>query len=137
MPQQWGNMTMLSAAGANLADQIRARIAAENRALRGGVAIDALQRATLVASARQGEDNARAVLADQYAAHVPDVIREWAAAIPGLRTGEVFPRLIASIGNPRIAQAYRWETPAGGKRVLVEDGGPYERTLRQLWQWCG
>lgn len=128
---------MLRAAAESLTDAIRARVAAENRALRGGAAIDAAARDRLCAIPRMAENEARKLLFAVYEETVPGHIQEWAASIPGLASGEVFPRLAGLIGNPRIAVPWKWETMPGEKRRLVPDGDPYDRTPRQLWQWCG
>ena len=136
MPQRWGDMTALRAAAECLTDAIKTRIQAENRAQRGGAAIDAEHRDRLVAIPRDAEDETRALLHSLYEEVVPDHIREWAAGIPGLRTGEVFPRLIGLTGNPRQAIPYKWDA-SGSTRVLVPDGEPFQRSLRQLWQWAG
>lgn len=44
-------------------------------------------------------------------------------------------RLLGQLGHPRVATPYHWEGPTG-ERVLVADP-PYERSLRQLWAYCG
>jgi hypothetical protein len=137
MPQEWGNVTKLRIATENLIDQTRGRISAENRALRGGAAIDADTRDMLCAIPRMAEAEARKRLIQVYTEVVPDRVRAWAADIPGLGSGEVFPRIAGLIGNPRIAVPWKWETRPGEKRQLVPDGDPYERTLHQLWQWSG
>lgn len=135
--KQWGNTTMLRAAAENLTDLIQHRVAAENRALRGGAAIDTVAMERLCALPRMAETEGRKLLFNVYEEVVPGHIREWAGSIPGLATGEVFPRLAGLIGNPRIAVPWKWETLPGEKRNLVPDGDPFERTPRQLWQWCG
>jgi hypothetical protein len=137
MPETWGNLTMLRAAAENLTDAIQHRVSAENRALRGGAAIDAADRDRLCAIPRMAETEARKQLFSVYEEAVPDHIRAWAKSIPGLATGEVFPRLAGVVGNPRIAVPWKWETLPGHKRTLVPDGDPYERTPRQLFQWSG
>lgn len=137
MPEKWGDMTMLRAAAESVIDATKLRAAAENRALRGGAAIDAAAADRLCAIPRMAERESRTLLQAVYEESVPTRVKEWAKGIPGLASGEVFPKLVGLIGNPRIATPYKWEVPEGGKRFLVADGDPYERTLHQLWQWCG
>lgn len=136
MSESWGDLAMLRAAAESLTDLIRTRVAAENRALRGGAAADSAVRDRLVAIPRDAEQEGRDFLFALYTDTVPDRIRGWAGGIPGLASGEVFPRLMGLIGDPRIAIPWKWEQ-ADGKRQLVSAGDPYDRSLRQLWQWCG
>jgi hypothetical protein len=70
---------------------------------------------------------------DEYRRAVPEHIRDWAVAIPGLATGELFPRIIATLGDPRTATPYTWEDGA----QAPTQGEPYQRSLRQLWQYAG
>lgn len=135
MPALWGNMAALRAAAENLTDAIQARVAAENRAQRGGIAVGSMQD-RLLHGPREAESEARNLLQAVYAEEVPGDVRDWVSGIPGLKTGEVFPRLIGVVGNPAIATPYKWEAQ-DGQRVLVADGEPYARSLRQLWAWCG
>lgn len=130
-PPTWGEkMSGLRTCGEALADAIKARISVENRVERGGAAF-ALQGKPLVDGARKMEDSFRVQLMDEYRHVVPENIRDWAAQIPGLASGELFPRIIAVIGHPRHAIPYHWE---GGDIV---PGIPYSRSLRQFWQWAG
>ncbi len=113
-------------------DAQQARIAADNRAKRGGVDpavyqpyIDALETSEKVVG-RQ--------LALCYRRVVPTEIRTWQKTSRGL--GEpLMARLIGHLGRPRIATPHHWEG-TGSKRVLVADE-PYARTVSQLWQYCG
>lgn len=73
---------------------------------------------------------------EKYELTVPLVVREWAEKIPILRSGELFPRIIGLTGNPRKAVPLKMEGE-GAARTAVPDGEPYDRSLRQFWQWCG
>ena len=137
MKHKWGDMAMLRAAAESLTDAIGMRVSMENRVLRGGAAADSEAAQRLTGIARASENDCRALLFSLYTEAVPGPVREWAAGIPGLATGEVFPRLIGLIGNPLTATPYKWEIPAKGARYLIADGEPYDRSVRQLWAWCG
>jgi hypothetical protein len=57
-------------------------------------------------------------------------LAQWQAETHGL--GEkLMARLIAEIGDPYIASPHHWH-----EGTLIEDD-PYERTVSQLWQYCG
>jgi hypothetical protein len=135
--QEWGNLTALRTCAEIVTDKKGQRIADENRALRGGAAIDADHQQRLCAIARRAEADAEDLLMEVYESEVPAYVREWAASVPGLGSGITFPRLVGMIGNPHIAIPYEWQRNKDGKRELVQAGPPYERSVRQLWQWCG
>lgn len=138
MKHQWGDMAMLRAAAESRTDAIAMRIAMENRVQRGGAAADAEAAERLTGIARAAEADCRALLHSLYTEAVPEPVREWAAGIPGLASGEVFPALIGLIGDPTVATPYKWEIPdGGGPRRLVADGEPYDRSVQELWAWCG
>jgi hypothetical protein len=139
-----------------LADATELRKAVENRAKRGVIA-DEMLRAHMIGSAQDFERLCRHLLMDEYRRCVPAHVQEWAAGVPGMATGALFPKLLGLIGNPRVATPYRWQegSGTGPKRVLVPDGPPYARGsdrspnpaygdnspydygLRQLWRFCG
>lgn len=127
----WGNLAFLRMSVEGLMDAKKARTSAVNRAKRGGVA-DVYQQEMLTAPAIGLEAAYETMLLDAYRQTVPTVIQDWAAQIPGLASGTLFPSIIALIGNPRQAVPYKWEG-----RDLIADGDPYARSLRQFWQFCG
>jgi hypothetical protein len=137
-PAVWDRAKLddLRAAGEDLADLIKNRAAAENRARTLGH-LDTEQ--VCPPWLREAEKGARQALQDAYQRAVPDQVREWAASVPGLGSGELFPRIIAIIGDPRTATPLlpiaKGDTGRGARSQ--PDGDPYDRTLRQLWQWCG
>jgi hypothetical protein len=138
-PYPWGQLTGMRALAEGLNDAIKSRISTENRVKRGGAA-DVAMGDKMIKLARGTENEYRSMLRQQYEMQVPDKVQEWAASIPGIASGELFPKLLGLLGHPRIAIPYRWDVPEEGskaKRVLVPDGEPYERSLRQLWQYCG
>jgi hypothetical protein len=129
----WGDVQALRTCGEALADAIKARISVENRVRRGGTAFE-LQGTPLCEGARHLEASFRSQLTDVYRQVVPAEIRDWAAGIPGLATGELFPRIIACIGDPRFATPYTWED---GAKAPTLAGPVYQRTLRLLWGYAG
>lgn len=137
-PGAWSPIALadLRAAGENLADLIKVRTAADNRARTLGHLDTELIRPVWVAEA---EVAAREALQDAYLRAIPEHIREWAAQIPGLATGEMFPRIIAAIGDPCTAAPLlpiaKGDTGRGARSRPA--GPPYARTPHQLWQYCG
>lgn len=151
---QWGDMGQLRVAAENLADAIELRTRVHNR-IRSGSADGPILLASgnLVgigeklteAEIRQHpigkavlsfENTSRENLQDQYTQSVPEFVREWASEVPILKSGELFPRIVAMTGNPVHAIPLKMEGE-GKDRAAVPDGEPYERSLRQFWQWCG
>jgi hypothetical protein len=131
-PYPWGDLTSFRTVAEGLTDAIKSRCSTENRVKRGGGAADPMQAKTMVELAHENEDRYREMLQGAFEQHVPEEIRAWAAGIPGLASGELFPRILGILGHPRIAIPYRWEGS-----LLVPAGEPYERSLRQLWQFAG
>ena len=131
-PQPWGDLTSFRTITEGLADAIKARTATENRVKRGGGAVDTVQARVLIQLDRDKEARYREMLQAVYETQVPEHVRAWAAGIPGLASGELFPRILGTLGHPRIAIPYKWEG-----NMPVPAGDPYERTLRQLWQFSG
>jgi len=146
-------LTQLRALSEGLSDAIKARVSTFNRADRGSIANSVLSD-SMKNIALATEDKYRELLMEEYRRSVPQVVQEWAASIPGMATGELFPRLLGMIGNPRVATPYHWEDGETAKRVLVADpryvrgsstspnpaygeDGEYHYGLRQLWQYCG
>ena len=135
MGDQWGDLLALRVLGESLADAKKARVSAVNRAERGGV-LREMERDMITRPALAVEDEYAHRLVEEYAKVVPDNVRAWAEGIPGLGSGPLFPRIIAAIGHPRIATPYAWGE-VNGKPAVVSAGDPFERSLRQLWQYCG
>lgn len=138
MTTPWGDLAWLRTVAEGLSDAVKARIATENRVKRGGLDkapayIDGeLVADRMVREARELEEHYRGMLRGLYETQVPRHVRDWAEHTPGIGSGDLFPHLIGLLGHPRIAVPYRWE----GKE-LVPAGEPYERSLRQLWQYAG
>lgn len=115
------------------ADFQQFRIAAKNRALRGGV--DPEEFTDLIAGLEKQEAILGRYLRDAYRAAVPPSIRTWQAETVGL--GEhTFARLLGQLGHPRIAHPWHWEGKGRDERLLVADA-PYARSISQLWSYCG
>lgn len=130
----WGDLTTFRTIAEGLSDAIKARISTVNRVDRGGGAVDPMQAKAMKTAALGLEGAYRDLLIAAYEKQVPAEIRDFAAGIPGLATGELFPRILGVLGHPRIAIPYRWED---GATEPVPDGDPYFRTLRELWQYAG
>lgn len=126
----------LRAAGENLADLLEVRKAADNRARTLGHLDTELIRPPWIADA---ETQARQALRIVYEHAVPLHIREWAAGIPGFGSGELFPRIIAEIGDPCVASPLlpisKGDTGLGARSRPA--GDPYVRSPHQLFQYCG
>jgi hypothetical protein len=130
----WPGTADLRAVSQQVADAIHQRVQTENRAGHAANNIDADLAKVMVASARQHEDDMRRLLTDVYLVHVPESVRAWIATVPGLASGELFPRICGITGNPRVAIPMRW---TGESPVPVPDGPPRWRSPRQLLQWAG
>lgn len=82
----------------------------------------------------RAERAARLGMVRTYRRVTPTPIVEWQKATRGV--GEhLLARLLGAIGDPLIATP-KTVTGKGVDRVIVE-GGPYERTVSQLWRYCG
>lgn len=113
-------------------DAQKARIAATNRAERGGVDPDVYSAYTDVLVA--AEKTCGLHMRKCYRRVVPPAIVEWQKATAGI--GEhLLSRLLGHLGHPIWTTPHHWEG-AGQARVLVTDP-PFERTVGQLWQYCG
>lgn len=130
-PYPWGDLTWFRAASEGLSDAKKARIATVNRVKRGGTS-DAIQAGRMIKLAEGTEKEYKQILMEQYRNQVPQHVRDWAAAIPCLGTGALFPRILGLLGHPRVAIPWMWEN-----KTLVSAGPPFERSLRQLWQYAG
>jgi hypothetical protein len=108
-----------------------ARKAANNKARATGAA-DIF--AGYTANLEQLELDCKKAMLDCYKRVVPAPIIAWQQSTPGI--GEhLLARLLGHLGHPVVARPHHWEG-TGAKRVLVADT-PYERTVSQLWQYCG
>jgi hypothetical protein len=112
-------------------DAQAARMAAKSRALATGVPeVYAAYVATLV----RAEHECELALWATYRRVVPKSIVQWQKDTPGIGQ-HLLARLLGHLGDPAIATPHHWEG-TGAKRKLVADE-PYERTVSQLWQFCG
>lgn len=113
-------------------DVQKARIACTNRAERGLVD-EALYLPQLDALAIAEKEMGKAMRAE-YRRTVPEPIRQWQKNTIGI--GEhLLARLLGTIGHPIHATPHHWEG-AGATRTLIADP-PYDRTVAQLWSYCG
>ena len=132
-PRPWGDLTTFRIFAEGLSDAKKARVSAENRVIRGGAA-EPDHAKDIIDLARHTETRYEEMLLDAYKVQVPEHVQEWARGIPGIATGELFPRILGMLGHPRIAIPMRWEDK---KPKPVPNGDPRPRTIRQLWQYCG
>lgn len=114
------------------ADALDFRIAQRNRAERAGV--DSTVYAPVLELIDATEKAARKSLLGCYRRVVPEPIRTWQVASPGIGD-HTLARLLGRLGHPRIATPYHWEG-SGAARILVADE-PYARGVAQLWAYCG
>jgi len=113
-------------------DAMQQRIAANNRAERGGV--DPSVYAAYTDALQKAENVCALEMRRCYRRVVPESIRTWQKNTHGL--GEhAIARLLGHLGHPRIATPHHWEG-TGSARTLIADE-PFERTIGQLWQYCG
>lgn len=135
MPDEWGSMATLRSLGEGLTDAKKIRIATFNRVERGNMAQGEIA-GLMKKNATDTEEFYIRQIQVEYRKVVPLRVQKWAADIPGLKTGALFPRIIASMGNPRIASPEKWGV-VDGRKTVIPDGEPYERGVRQLWSYCG
>ena len=131
----WGDMTVLQYLGQGLADQKQQRISMNNRLERGGIALDPDLAAEIKAVAVGSEERYNQMLLAEYERVVPEYVRKWAAAVPGMATGELFPRIIAALGHPRIATPRRPDPDDPARKLISEPS--YIRGPQQLRQYAG
>ena len=113
-------------------DAQQQRIASVNRAERGGV--DPEIYAPYIESLDAAEKVVRRQMILTYRRAVPEPIRAWVKTTHGL--GEpLMARILGHLGHPRWATPHHWEG-TGAARVLVTDP-PFERSVSQLWAYCG
>ncbi|CAN5644943.1 hypothetical protein BH24ACT15_BH24ACT15_31790 [soil metagenome] len=108
------------------------RIATTNRAERGGV--DPAVYAAYLESVETAERVSRLHMIRCYRRVVGEPIRLWVKNIHGLGEPSMA-RLLGHLGHPRWATPHHWEG-TGSNRILITDP-PYERSVSQLWQYCG
>lgn len=87
-----------------------------------------------VSNAEQEEKRLGKLLVAHYSETAPKGVIAWQESSDGIGP-HMTARLIGHLGHPRIAVPYHWEG-SGAKRHLVADE-PYERTVSQLWAYCG
>jgi hypothetical protein len=130
----WPGTAELRMTAQSLDDAIQERIRTTNRLGHEEMSIDADVSKTMLASVEGHENTMRTLLREVYEQRVPGFIRIWAQEVPGLSTGALFPRIVGIIGNPQTAIPYKWSDDG---TMIVPDGPPRLRTVRQLWQWGG
>lgn len=116
-------------------DAQKARIACTNRMERGGIDPDTFR--PQLEALQVAEHQFQLALGRCYRRVVPAEIRAWQKDTFGVGA-HLLARLLGTLGHPRIATPYHWETGSedDDKRILIADP-PFERTVRQLWSYCG
>jgi hypothetical protein len=109
-----------------------ARIRLANRIERAPVFPDIF--AAELAEAEAAEHRIRLGLRRQYRRAAPPGVKQWQADSTGIGI-DLLARLLGHLGHPRIATPSHWEG-SGDERKLVPDP-PFERTVGELWQYCG
>lgn len=87
-----------------------------------------------IANAEHEEKRLGKLLVAQYHDVAPKGVITWQESSPGIGA-HLTARLLGHLGHPRVAEPYHWEG-TGAKRHLVADE-PYERSVSQLWAYCG
>jgi len=113
-------------------DAQKARIANVNRAERGGADPDIF--APHIEALRHTEHECRLQLRRNYRKIVPQPIQQWQKVSVGIGI-DMLARLLGHMGHPVWATPHHWEG-TGSNRVLITDP-PFERSVGQLWQFCG
>ena len=140
---EWGDVRSLRMAAEGVADAIKKRTGTMNRVRSGMADLMTSEQPTkkeienhpLVQIDLFAEERARELLQSMYVQNVPLKVREWAASVPILKSGELFPRICGMTGNPRLAIPLRMEG-TGKNRKAVPDGEPYWRECRCLCENC-
>ena len=113
-------------------DAQQQRIATANRAERGGVDPDVY--APYTEALETAERVVRLQMIRCYRRTVPAEVRDWVKGTHGLAE-PLMARILGHLGHPRWATPHHWEG-TGANRLLITDP-PFERTVSQLWQYCG
>lgn len=108
------------------------RIAASNRAERGGVHPDEYQ--PHIDALKALEHQCGLVLVRAYRRIVPVEIREWQKASPGIGEHSLA-RLLGHLGHPVHATPHVWI--GGGASRELKALEPFDRGVAQLWAYCG
>lgn len=113
-------------------DAQKARIACANRIGRGGV--DPLPYMAQLKALEAAEHGVALAMRRCYRASIDPEVVTWQKATRGI--GEhLLARLLGIIGHPVHTTAHHWEDK-GAERKLIDDG-PMERSVSQLWSYCG
>lgn len=124
-----------------LEDAQKSRISNENRVRSATVVV--MQYEPVLRRMRDIEKELSDLLVVMYREVVPASVVAWQEATPGVGA-HLLARLLGHLGDPRRAAPKFWaESPDGEhgdeanpKRAL-QDGDPFDRTVGQLWQYCG
>jgi len=77
------------------------------------------------------------IMLGYYREVAPEGVLKWQKDAKGIGEHTVA-KLLGYIGHPRIAFPFVWETDAKGKKLAEPTmQEPFERTVAQLWSYCG
>lgn len=108
------------------------RIAATNRAERGGVHPDEYQ--PHIDALKVLEHQCGLVLVRTYRRVVSTEIREWQKASPGIGEHSLA-RLLGHLGHPVHATPHVWIGEGADRELKALE--PFDRNVAKLWQYCG
>jgi hypothetical protein len=91
--------------------------------------------AGIVGAYRKAEKDLRKEMVSAYKAIVPASVRAWQESTHGIGASTLA-RLLGVIGHPVHATPKHWEGEGRENRQLVA-GEPFDRTVGQLWAYCG
>lgn len=138
--QPWGDLSALRMVSEGLSDAKKARCSTVSR-VEHGAAADSIQGVRMIEQAWDLERQYEQMLMDEYKHRVPEHVREWAAGVPGMASGESFPRLIGLLGHPRVAIPHETVQVESKNKIITVHNPLYdqafERSLRQLWSYAG
>lgn len=124
-----------------LEDVQKSRISNANRV--ESATVSAPLYAAVIGRLRDTEQELSKVLVGMYREVAPASVVSWQEATPGVGA-HLLARLLGHLGDPREAQPKFWAESAEGKhgdaespKRALQDGEPFERTVGQLWQYCG
>lgn len=112
----------------------RLGLKADGTPTKAGTAVDLDSFGHIVDPVLASEKHIKRMLRNTYRRVAPPGVIAWQESTFGI--GEhLLARLLGALGHPRIATPYHWEGE-GSARTLVADE-VFERTVRQLWTYCG
>lgn len=141
MNEQWTRLRVLAEM---YYDHQRTRISQQNRLRSATVAADDLS--AYIAAEEASETQLGKQLAALYRNVAPATVVKWADETLGVGD-KLLARLLGHLGHPRLAAPLYWVTnpkldesergTAENPRRALHAAEPFERSIGQLWQYCG